>query len=491
MKTSPLKTSSLKTSLLLAKIGAGRRRFGLDRAVAFAVLSRGWGALAGLVTLALLVRFLTPSEQGYYSTFGGIMGIQVFFELGLGLVLMQFASHERAGLEWSPQRTLEGDPVAKARLASLLRRGLRWYGTMALLVVVVVYPVGVAFFRFFHHLPPGVPPVAWEGPWLVLSAGLGIGLLFTPLWAILEGCGLVAEVVKAQLVAAVLNSLLFWAMLLLHWGLYAASIGGLASTAWVVGWLAVRQRGFLRDLLRAARPHTEVSWRHEMWPLQWKIGLSWLSGYFIFQLFCPLLFAFRGPVAAGRMGLSLSITTAIAAMAMVWVSTKAAPFGSLVARRDWARMDQVFFPCLWLSTLLLVAGEGAFWLLRLHLPHLSPRLDVRLLGPLPLGLLMASTVSSHIIGAEAVYLRAHKQEPFLYPSLAGGLLVCLSSYFLGRHFGATGMMAGYLCISLVFGAGLGTLIFVRTRRQWHADVPETPESWPPAPTLAEPEAISR
>ncbi len=461
----------MKLPLLATKAG---KLAGIDRAVGFAILGRGWSALAGIITLGLLVRFLTKYEQGYYSTFGNFMALQVFFELGLSMVLMQFASHERAHLEWTPQRTLEGDPVAKARLASLLRRGLFWYALMSVALLALIYPVGFAFFHLHNVRHPEEPLVAWQTPWLFLSIAVSAGLLVTPLWAILEGCGLVAEVVAAQFVAGVLNSLLFWVMLLRHWGLYAAPIGGIASMAWVAGWMLVRQRRFLQDLLRASRPDAAVSWRCEIWPLQWKIALSWLSGYFIFELFGPLLLWFHGPVAAGRLGLSLGIVTAIGAIAMGWVSTKAAPFGMLVARRDWAAMDRLFFSCFFQSILFLAAAEAAFWALRLYLPVLSPRLDDRLVGPLPLGLMMAATVAGHVVGAEAVYLRAHKQEPLLIPALAGGLCVCLSSLFLVRPYGATGMMAGYLMISLVLGTGLGTLVFVRKRREWHRDFPAGP-----------------
>ena len=73
------------------------RRVGIDRAVGFAVLGRAWSALAGLVTLVLMTRCLSPEQQGYYVTFGSVLATAVFFELGLALVLMQFASHERAG----------------------------------------------------------------------------------------------------------------------------------------------------------------------------------------------------------------------------------------------------------------------------------------------------------------------------------------------------------------------------------------------------------
>lgn len=469
----------MKTPPLVTKLG---RMAGVDRAVGFAILSRGWAAIAGMLTLFLLVRFLTPRQQDYYSTFGSFMGIQIFFELGLSLVLLQFASHERAFLEWTPEGTLAGDPVHKARLASLLRRGLVWYGVAALLVLLVVFPVG---YGFFHHYAQAGTPVAWQGPWLFISSGLAVGLLFTPLWAILEGCGLVAEVIRAQFVSSLLNSLLFWLMLCGHWGLYAAPLGGIASAVWVVAYLSVRQRRFFRDLLRAARRDVAISWRREVWPFQWKIAVSWLAGYFITQTFVPILFATQRAGTAGKMGLSLSITSAIATISLAWISTKAAPFGSLVARRDWAEMDRMFFPALWRSTLMLVLGETGFWLLTLAL-HGHPaahRISVRLLDPLPLAMLMGAIVCSHVVGAKSIYLRAHKQEPFLPLSLTVGGLTALGSWFLGSHFGATGMMAWYLAVSVGVGLGLGNWIFIQKRRQWHVDPPYPPEppSHPPAP----------
>jgi hypothetical protein len=233
-----------------------------------------------------------------------------------------------------------------------------------------------------------------------------------------------------------------------------------------------------------------------MWPFQWRIALSYASGYFIYQTFTLFLFASHGAAAAGRMGLSMSVAASLGAIAIAWVSTKSAPFGSLVAKRDWAQMDRMFFPSLWLSTAVLIVADGAFWLVTLYLnhTHAAPRLSTRLLPPLPLGLLLVAMVVNHFVGALGIYLRAHKQEPLLFMSLLGGALVCLSSYFLGRVWGATGMMAGNLAISFL-GLTLGTTTFRRKRRQWHDDHPHSDQgdsdAPPPGLMLPEPEAVAR
>ena len=53
------------------------------------------------------------------------------------------------------------------------------------------------------------------------------------------------------------------------------------------------------------------------------------------------------------------------------------------------------------------------------------------------------------VGAgEALYLRAHKQEKFLLNSVLGALFVAPSTYFLGKSFGAPGIVAGVLQVNV-------------------------------------------
>jgi hypothetical protein len=75
---------------------------------------------------------------------------------------------------------------------------------------------------------------------------------------------------------------------------------------------------------------------------------------------------------------------------------------------------------------------------------------------------------NQIVFSEALYLRAHKQEKFLMISVLNALFMATSTYFLGKRFGAIGMVSGYLVINTVIGLGLGTYTFLKYRRLWHA-----------------------
>jgi O-antigen/teichoic acid export membrane protein len=86
---------------------------------------------------------------------------------------------------------------------------------------------------------------------------------------------------------------------------------------------------------------------------------------------------------------------------------------------------------------------------------------------LPLALLGLASVCNVYIYNLSVYLRAHKQEPFLNISIINGILTGLSTYFLGREYGILGMTAGYLFTSIVCSIIPGTLIFINKRKNWH------------------------
>ena len=125
----PLSSRLQPFQMLLDSI---RHRLGLDRAVIFTVLARGWASGSGLVTVVLIARFLSPAEQGYYYTYASLIALQMVFELGFSQVVMQLASHERAHLSIGPDGSVTGTETAHARLASVLQFSVRWYGAGAI-----------------------------------------------------------------------------------------------------------------------------------------------------------------------------------------------------------------------------------------------------------------------------------------------------------------------------------------------------------------------
>lgn len=440
-----------------------RTVLGLDRAVGFTVLARFWASSAGLVTVALIARFLSPAEQGYYYTFGSLVAVQIIFELGFSFVILQMASHERARLTISHDYEIAGDPIAHARLASVIQKSVRWYSIAALLMAATVIPVGFYFFSTHQHAGQ---TVFWRFPWCLDALMAVLNFQLDPLLSFLEGCGYVPEIAHLRLRQSITGSLLAWLALASHRGLFAPAmiLGGMATVSLI--WLLGKRR-LLLGLLRYPTGANRIHWRAEVWPFQWRIAVSWFCGYFIFWLFNPVLFAFRGAVEAGRMGMSLSLANAVQNIAVSWVSTKSAPFGTLIARKEYGRLDETFFQALWQCTAVSIAGALTAWLGCVYLNFEHIRFAQRLLDPTSIALLMISMTTNVIIFAQAYYLRAHKQEVFFINSVVGAVIVTACTLVFGRYYGARGIVFS-CCIGNVLGLLWATSKFQKYRKLWHA-----------------------
>lgn len=440
-----------------------RTAIGLDRAIAFTIFARIWSSAAGIVTIALIVRFLTPPEQGYYYTFGSLVALQIVFELGFSFVILQMASHERAHLTIGHGYEISGQPIHHARLASVFQKAVRWYSVAAVFLILCLIPAGLWFFG--SHQQGGAASISWRLPWCVAALATTLTFQIDPILSFLEGCGYVTDVARLRLIQSVTGSLLAWAALVLHRGLFAPCmmlVGmGLAGLCWLVG-----KRKLLLGLLRFKPGEHRIEWGREVWPFQWRIAISWLCGYFLFQLFNPVLFAYRGPTAAGQMGMSLSLVNALQAVALSWVSTKAAPFGALIAKREFERLDKIFFFATRQAVAVCIVGGLTVWVGCIYLNAKHFGFAHRLLPPSLLAVMFLSTTVSIVVFSEAHYLRAHKQEKLFLNSLVGAICVALSTLILGKRFGAAGMVIGYFILNLG-GLVWATQVFVKYRRIWH------------------------
>lgn len=439
------------------------RLLGIDRAVLFTLLGRLWSVGAGLLTLFFVTRFLSPTLQGYYYTFYSLIALQIFAEMGLNFAILQFASHEMAGLSWMGG-ILSGSPESKQRLQSLVRFAGAWFSAAALVMVAVLLPVGIFFFGQVSSADASIPDVgpAWSLLVILTAANLFVGAALS----ILEGCGKVAEVAILRLWQSVFSVVAAWTVLTAGGHLYALVANSLMLLLVGLAWLCTRYRFFFKDLLSHQTALPGMNWRKEIWPFQWRIAISCMSGFLISQLFNPLLFATHGPIVAGQMGMSMQIIAAMNGVGMAWITTKVPTYGILIATRQTVVLDTLFFRGLIQSFVILLIGVicviGVLSYLNLvESPYASRLLSLRLFS-----VLCISCLAQHVVLAEAAYLRAHKQEPFMVISVLSGSVTAALALVLIPTFGGAGAVYSYASTTLLIGLCGGTIIFMQKRKAW-------------------------
>jgi hypothetical protein len=437
---------------------------GLDRAIAFSVAGRGWLALASVVNITLIARFLTPGQQGYYYTFYSLVGLQIIFELGFSFVVLQLAAHERASVLILDDGKVEGNERSLLRLASVLQKAVRWYSCGSVVLAVALLTIGFHFFSREH----GANSESWKLPWTLVVLASSLTFQIDPIVSFLEGCGKVVDVGALRLAQSVIGGVLSWIALMLKHGLYSPALIILGQ-AIAGSFFLFQNRRLLLSLLRVKPGLYAVSWSKEIWPFQWRIAISWASAYFIWQILNPIVFAYRGPAEAGRLGMSLNIANSLGAFAISWMATKASPFGILVANRKYSELDHIFFRALKQSTAVLAIIIVTFLSLLPIVFHFVPLFRLRVL-PIPLfSILFMTALLAHVVVSEAYYLRAHKKEPFLVFWVAIAVLSVIGVSFAAKYSGVTGVVLVYFVCSGVLRFVAANVVFSVKRRQWHSE----------------------
>lgn len=418
---------------------------------------RAWQATAGVVTLALVAKFLSPLEQGYFYTLASLAALYMVLDMGLSTVLVQFSAREFVGLSWEGRGKVVG--TAPSRFLTLVRLSLRWYGTAAV-IFLLIYPAGVAF------LANGYGDLAydWRGPWALLVFVTAVGLVFLPALSLIEGSGAVKEVYAVRLVQGLIGAVATWQVLIMGGGLYAIAMmpaaGAVVASVWLFGWRR-------RMLMQAFQEKLgSFHWGSEVWSLQWRIGASWIAGYALVLMHVPLLFRTQGPVVAGQMGVTMTVVNMLSMLALSWVTARIPKMTRAVSMKDWINLDLIYWGAFRASLLAFVAGAILIIILRLVLDW-TPYGNRFLPMAETAGLLLAMGFY-HVTGLFAVYLRAHLQEPFLWPSLFGAMLTAMGAIWVAPRWGSAGIVSVLIVINAVFFLPIAWWLWVHLRRKWHA-----------------------
>jgi len=434
-----------------------------DRAVLFALLTQSWQVLAGPVTLLLIVRYLTRETQGYYYSFGTILGLQVIFEMGFCTTLLFICSHEWAHLQLDSAGRVVGDPKALGRLASLGRLVFKWYAFASCLFVIGVGLGGYVFLNSSSHYN-----IHWENPWLAVVVVTGMLFWTAPFITMLDGCNQMAVTNQFRLYQAVLTAFVLWSVLFLGGGLWAVLASACSRLICNIYLFVIRFGRFFEIFWQSGYAEHKVSWENEIWPLQWRTGLTAIGSYFGSSLFVPVMFRYHGAVTAGQMGLTLSLLGMLQVIALVCLSTRSPRFGMLIAKRQYVELDRIFIITCIISLVIYCAGASILWGITSILYVTGNTLASRILPPLPTFLLLTANMLLILSISESVYLLAHKRLPILVllPPIITSLVAGLFVLALGSRLGATGAAGGYLGMMLALVIW-ETIVWRRCRNKWH------------------------
>lgn len=443
-------------------------KIGINKAIYYTLVTRIIQGVGGFVNLILITKSLNTIEQGYYYTFSSILAIQVFFELGLSTILIQYFAHESVNLNFTNPLNIVGSEYSISRLSSLFRFSLKWYGIISFIFIFIVIISGLLFFKKFGTTGYDI---SWKKPWILLSISTAISLFVSPILAFFEGIGKIKEVAKIRLLQTLIQVSSLIIFFLIGLKLYSSPLASLLALLILFIWILKPDKFLILKNIWKNYTFHNISYLKEIFPFQWKIALSWISGYFIFQLFNPIIFATEGAKSAGQMGMTIVVLNTALMISLTWINTKVSTFSSLVASKNYNKLDELFNKAILQSSIvnaiiLFFLVSGILFLRHYQIIVLGKNIEERFLPNFSLIMMTFSMFFNHISSSLATYLRSHKKEPLLLQSIIVAILCTLSTFGLGNTFGVQGITTGFSIISL-FALFWIMYIFLKKKKEWH------------------------
>jgi O-antigen/teichoic acid export membrane protein len=419
-----------------------------DKTVFYSLFSKIWSILSGSLTVSLVVYFFTKSQQGFYYTFASLLALQTFVEMGLGFVIQQFSSHEWSNLNFEKNIGVVGNIESISRLTSIARISIIWYAFAGILAFIILATFGTYFFYNSTHNFE-----IWFWPWIFLCVFSSLNLILTPVWSMLEGCNQVQKLYGFRFLQSVISNILVWIAIVYGLNLWAIVFSSIASLFVSIVFINRDYKLFIKDLFLKKPKGSVINWKRDMLQMQWRVAVSWLSGYFAFNLFTPMLFKFQGPEIAGQFGMSWSIISIICNLGLSWVNPKIPPLAILVSEKNYKELDTKFYKLIKIMSFITISISIIFLTIVLNTRYINinflTKTVNRLLPFNSLLILVLAQFFNIISNPFSIYMRMHKKEPVMFLSILQSVLITISVYFTCKYYTINLMSISFLFINVI------------------------------------------
>lgn len=420
-----------------------------------------WRLISGPISMILIPLYLTSEEQGYWYLFGSIAALSTFADLGFSNIVLQFSAHEFASLKINDDGFLSGNDINVKKISSFFRFVLNWLRNICSIAFPVIIGVG-----FFFLVRDKVLKV-YLMPWIIYAFGSLINFFNNSILSFLEGMNQIAKIQKSRLMVSFLNTLLIVLGLMLHLKVITISIAMFLSSSFMFFTIFKTFGKIVKQMWCESR-NFNYPWKQEILPLFKKYILSFASGYFLFQIYTPLMHLFHGAEYSGKVGITMSLVNAAFSFGNIFIYTITPQINILVEKKDWGALDRLFKKRLLFSlvTYVFIWGCFGFFVYLFGEISLINKILSRFLAYRGIAILAICYFFQLLINSWAIYLRGHKQEPYWLTGIFAAIWVFLVTLIVGRVLSPDLFFIGLLS-QYIWGLPVSYIIYKKDQKRWH------------------------
>jgi hypothetical protein len=359
---------------------------------------------------------LSTTELGYYFTFSSITALQIFFELGVSFVFLQFFSHLKAKIVINHSGLIEGDEYSLTKIKFYFDFLIKWYSTVSIVFLSTIPIFGTLFFNNQGDQPLQL----WIYPWLWLCLLTSINIFLSAIISMFEGLGFLSEIAKLRSWNIVASFIVSIFLIVFDAGLYIVVCGPLCTLIFYLYWI-YKKRKILTSIYKINKTKN-FNWTNDILPYQWRISVSWLSGYFIFNALNPYIFYQYGPEISGKVGFCLSLFSAALTISSTWINASIPRLNHLISVGNRIELNKRFLAYFSLSAITYLTIFLTLFLIKYLSDMYNLTFSIKTIE-LPTFITIGTMYFIHLIsGNLATYVRSHLVEPFVSVSLATATL---------------------------------------------------------------------
>lgn len=375
--------------------------------------------IAGVILVITIPFWLTPVEQGFFFFFYSIISLQVMCELGLNQIIMQRLSACYSNLSIDEDNLLSGLPEDIGDFHTILTAAKTWYRNIAIFFYIAGLSVGSYILKSSSDQSATEQIVILA----LLLTTVAINLYLSIQLTARQATSRVADVARLRTFQSVCGNIIFLVLVFIL-KIKMEAILAISFTSCVLTYVWLKKNSYHYSVEPII--NSEVNWITDFFPLQWRIAVTWISGYVVTQLLVLFIFSEHGPVISGKFGLTISIFTSIIMIGLSIVMAKMPEMARLISLRSYDLAFRLFRGLLISALILAGLSMTTFILIVINVSSDYYFLTDRILDQKLMIIIAISNFGSLLIFAIGAYLRAHDKEPTLNLSVALLILVLLN-----------------------------------------------------------------
>jgi len=433
-----------------------------DKDLQNTALNHGFKLISGPLLVLLIPFFISNIVQGYWFSFISVSALSILADLGFTIIILQFSAHEFAFLRIENEIIVPLDKdlnIHLNKLAALLKFSLGWLKKIIFIAFPIILLIGIWLFHSKNNY------VSWEVPWIIYTLGAALTFFNSVLLSLMEGCNNVSLTQRIRFYNSVIYFLILFPLLILHTNLFALAFAILISSILTLVIIYFKFKFVLKQLWNLSKEYS-YDWTAEFWGFFKKYSFSVASGFIVVQIFTPLSFKYYGAIEAGKVGLTMSLSTAIFSIANVWFQAIAPKVNMLTSQKKWVTLNKLIIERLIMAIFTYVFIFLIFGLIFISLNQSAySNIINRFLPAFGILIISLNWLIQLPMYTMAFYLRAHMKEPYLYLSILNAIGIVLLTFLTVNFLPYQYIFIGLL-LTTIISFPFAYLIFRKKRIAW-------------------------